>query len=486
MFYRKGLIWLTYMSLIVLLGTCKNPIKESRDSDKAKIYEVPEPVDFGLQKIQERKTLIAIVDNSSTGYFIYRGQPMGYDYDLLNLFAQHMGLELEVKLTTSIKDAFEMLNNGEGDIIAYSLTVTKERKQIVDFTDSHYTTRQVLVQRKPENWRQMTLDQINKHLVRNQVDLIGKEIHVRKSSSYVDRLHNLSDEIGGDIIVIEEQDSAETEDLIKRVAYGEFKYTVADESVALVNAAYYPEIDVGTPISFPQQIAWAVRKNAPGLKKELNNWLAGIKKQPTFNVIYNKYYENRRASKRRAASDYSSMGGEKISEYDDIIKQYADSIGWDWRLLAAQVYQESRFNANAQSWAGAIGLMQMVPETARRFGASDFFDPAQNIKAATSYLKYLDDLWSKTVKDSVERQKFVLASYNVGLGHVIDARELAKKYNKNPKVWDDVAYYLLRKSKPEIFRDEVVKSGYCRGSEPVNYVIEILNRYNQYKQLINS
>ncbi|MEP2771206.1 MAG: transporter substrate-binding domain-containing protein [Fulvivirga sp.] len=471
--------------VLFIAVACRKGGNESRDSSTG-FEQLVDPVSFDLKKIKARGSIIAIVDNSSTGYFLYKGQPMGYEYDLLERYAKHIGVELQVKLTSSIDRAFEMLNKGEGDVIAYSLTVTKERKKHVAFTDNHYTTRQVLVQRKPENWTKMTRDQISKSLVRNQVELVGKEIHVRKSSSYVDRLHNLSHEIGGDIVIIEEEDSAETEELIKRVSLGEFKYTVADESVALVNAAYYPNIDVKTPISFPQQIAWAVRKNAPKLVKSLNEWMVDLKREPTFNVIYNKYFKNNRASARRAKSDFSSMGGEKISAYDDLIKAAADTVGWDWRLLASQIYQESRFDPNAKSWAGAVGLMQLIPETGKRFGANNLYDPKQSITAGINYLMYLDRLWKKTIDDEEERKKFVLASYNVGLGHVVDARELAKKYDREPTIWaDNVEYFLLMKSKPEFFRDDIVESGYCRGEEPVNYVKQILNRYDQYKQLIS-
>ncbi|MTI22623.1 transporter substrate-binding domain-containing protein [Fulvivirga sp. RKSG066] len=485
-YFQKKLPSFLLIGLLLLAVACRQGGNESRDSTSGHL-DFPEPIAFDLQKIKERGSLVAIVDNSSTGYFLYKGQPMGYEFDLLSLYAKHLGIDLQVKLTTSIDQAFEMLNRGEGDVIAYSLTVTKGRKQHVAFTENHYTTRQVLVQRKPRNWHKMTRDQLDKVLVRNQVDLVGKEVHVRKSSSYVERLENLSQEIGGDIIVIEEEDSAETEELIKRVALQEFDYTVADETVAMVNAGYYTNIDVKTPISFPQQIAWAVRKNAPQLLQSLNSWMRGLKKQPTFNVIYKKYFKNNRASQRRARSDFSSMGGEKISVYDDMIKAGADSLGWDWRLLASQIYQESRFDPKAKSWAGAIGLMQLVPETGYRFGANNLLDPAQSIKAGINYLKYLDDLWLKTVEDDDERKKFVLASYNVGLGHVVDARQLAKKYDRDPTKWDDnVEYFLLMKSKPEFFRDEIVESGYCRGEEPVNYVKQIFNRYDQYKQLINS
>ncbi|HNP17971.1 MAG TPA: transporter substrate-binding domain-containing protein [Fulvivirga sp.] len=480
--------YLTLLITLLLLSSlsCRRSGNESEGPD-ASSKSYANPVDFDLAKIKKRGSLIAIVDNSSTGYFIYKGQPMGYEYDLLQLLSKYLKVRLEIKLTTSIDEAFEMLNSGKGDIVAYSLTVTKERKSRMAFTISHFTTRQMLVQRKPNGWQDMTKDQLDKQLIRSQVELIGKQINVRKSSSYIERLVNLSHEIGGDILIVEEPDSVETEGLIKKVAIGKIDYTVADETVAYVNASYFPNIDVNTPISFPQQIAWAVRKNAPELLRETNIWIKKVKKQPTFNVIFNRYFRSPRASVLRAKSDFASISGEKISIYDNQIKNAAKKIGWDWRLLASQMYQESLFDPRAKSWAGAKGLMQLIPETGRRFGAKNLYDPEQNILAGAAFLQYLDKLWGKTIKDKDERIKFVLASYNVGIGHVEDARNLAEKYGASPTKWDgNVEKYLKLKSQKEYFTDPIVESGYCRGDEPVNYVKEILARFNQYKQLMNS
>lgn len=485
--YLKGIYTVLILIVALSISSCRRTGNESSDPRSSTAPSLPNTISFDIDKIKERGSLVAVVENSSTGFFIYKGQPMGYEYDLLELFSKHIGVTLEIRTTASIQEAFEILNKGEADIIAYSLTITKDRKKHMAFTNSHYTTRQVLVQRKPDNWRKLTKDEIDRKLIRNQVNLIGKEVHVRKKSAYIDRLYNLSEEIGGDIIILEDSDSLETEKLIKMVAKGDISYTIADESVAMVNASYYPNIDVKTPISFPQQIAWAVRKNSNEFLSEINQWLGDIKKQPTYNVIFKKYFRNSRASLRRAKSDYSSFEGDKISIYDDKIKQASDSLGWDWLLLASQIFQESRFDPTVKSWAGAVGLMQLVPETGKRYGANNLYDPVQSIKAGTKFMMYLDRLWSKTIKDKNERRKFVLASYNVGLGHVTDARDLAIKYNRDPLKWEDnVEYFLLMKSKPEYFRDPVVKSGYCRGEEPVNYVRDILRRFDQYKQLMSS
>jgi len=227
-----------------------------------------------------------------------------------------------------------------------------------------------------------------------------------------------------------------------------------------------------------------VRKNSPGLLTSLNGWLDEIKRNGKLKSLYNKYFNNPRSSQLRITSDYSTRGGNKLSPYDEIIKLEAKNIGWDWRLLASIVYQESNFQADAESWAGAMGLMQLMPAAAKQFGAVNRKDPKQSLRAGVRCLKYLDKIWAKNIKDKDERLRYILASYNAGLSHVIDARNLAKKYGKDPNRWDDVESFLLQKSNPKFYRDPVAVAGYCKCEEPVNYVHEIINRFEEYKILI--
>ena len=216
-----------------------------------------------LEKIKKRGKIVALTGYNAYSYFIYKGRAMGYDYDLLKQFAEHLHLKLRIIIERDIHKMFDMLNEGKGDLIAFNLTVTKERTKQVAFTHANHTTRQVLVQRKPKNWRKMKLHNIEKRLIRSTLDLEGKTIYVESGSSYISRLKHLSDEIGSDINIVEADPNATTEDLIKMVAYGKIDYTVADENVAKLNQSFYTNIDVKTPISFPQKIAWAVRKTSP-------------------------------------------------------------------------------------------------------------------------------------------------------------------------------------------------------------------------------
>lgn len=483
-FLKFHIIKISIFVFFIFQGCSNDEEKKSHNEIVNENEIIKSEIKIDLPQIIKKDTLTAITQYNSTSYFIFKGKPMGYEYELLELFSKELNVELNIILTDNLDTAISWLESGKGDIIAQALTITKERNNILNFSDYHTLTQQVLVQRKPENWRKMTLDNIGKQLVRDPVNLINKKVHVKKSSPYFERLNNLSDEIGGDIDIIPISENKVTEDLIKMVADGEIDYTVADKNIALVNKTYYPILDVETEVSFSQRIAWAVRKTSPKLLNTINKWIQKMRKTTDYYVIYNKYFKNRKAAKRRMKSEYFSVSGGKISEFDEIIRKHSSNIDWDWRLLASQIFQESRFDPKTKSWAGAKGLMQMMPKTAKEFGVTKLFNPDENIKVGTIYLMHISDRFEHIEKPE-EKIKFILASYNVGYNHVHDARRLAKKHGGDPNIWDEnVSKYILLLSKPKYYNDEVVKFGYCRGSEPHNYVKEILKRHEQYKLFI--
>jgi len=408
---------------------------------------------------------------------------MGYEYELLHAFAKKIGVQLEIIVAKDMDQIFDLLNKNEVDIIAANLTVTKERLELVNFTEPLLYTRQVLIQRKPKGWEKMKRDDVDKLVVRNTLDLSGKKIHVRKGSSFYSRLISLSEEIGEKIEIIESPGENNTELLINKVATGEIDYTIADENVAMINQTYYPNLDIETPISFPQKIAWAVRKKSPQLNKALDDWITNESGSIITQVAYKKYFKESKKLRHLAVNN-NFYEANRISEYDEMIKVYSKKIDWDWRLLASMIFQESGFSATAQSWAGAYGLMQLMPETGSRYGLDTTAGGAEgNIVAGTNYILDLDKYWQNKIPDKPERIKFILGSYNVGLGHVIDARNISPKYGKNPNIWfDNVDFMILQKSNPLIYNDSIVKCGYCRGQETYIYVREILNRYEFYKK----
>jgi membrane-bound lytic murein transglycosylase F len=445
----------------------------------------PETATYKLNKLEMVKAsgvLKVVTDFNSTSYFIYRGQPMGYQFELLQELADFLEVKLEVVANNNLQEKFEMLHNGEVDLIAVNLTVTNDRRKFLEFTEPHTKTRQVLVQRKPKNWQHLSQDAINKEMITEQLQLGEKTVYVQNNSAYAKRLKNLSEEIGDSIHIIESDKGVE--ELIEMVATGKIDYTISDENVAMVNKTYFEDLDISLPISFSQNLAWAVDKGSDDLKAVIDSWLIEFKKTKRFAVLYHKYFENKRSSFIKESELYANNSG-TISPYDDDIKELSASIGWDWRLVASMVYQESRFNPQAVSWAGAFGLMQLMPNTAKRFGVNYNSSEKQQIRAGIMFIQWLDNLYSD-IEDVSERQKFVLASYNVGPGHVMDARRLAEKHGKNANIWNgNVEEYLLKKSEPTYYQDPVVKYGYCRGAETYNYVMEIMERYEHYKNIVN-
>jgi len=470
---KKVIIFLTFLGT-VLISCSDNHFSQRNLSDS---------VPFDLDSIRTRGKLIAVTDFNSTNYFIYKGEPMGFHYELLKSFSDYIGIDLEIISENNLESAYAMLKTGEADLLAIGLTVNSSGKKDILFTEPFDETRQVLVQRKPRNWRSLTTDEIDRRLIRNQMGLAKKTIYVQKGSSHVERLLSLANEIGDSINIIEVP--YESEKLIQHVASGEIEYTVCDENVALVNATYYPVIDVGTPVSFPQSQAWGIRINNSGmLQTELNKWITAYKKTGSYAMLYAKYFRNARSS-TIVKSDYYALNTGKVSQYDDIIKESSTSINWDWRLLASLICQESRFNPNVRSLAGAFGLMQIMPETGRNFGIDSTATPKKNIIAGIRYINWLHTIFDPKIKDENERLRFILASYNAGPGHVLDAMKLAEKNGMDPQKWDgNVAIWLTKKSDPKYFNDAVVKNGYFRGTESVAFVSEILNRYEHYKNII--
>jgi len=465
---------------LVFLYSCRQKPGLS-EHEIRQLKKADDPV---IKKILTDKRLVATTEYNSTSYFIYRGEPMGYQYELLKSFADFLEVKLEIKTISEPSSSINCLKSEDCDISALGFAITKEHTDQVDFSIPLTQTRQMLIQCKPAGWRKMaTADQVNAHLIRNPLYLAGRTIHIQKNSIFKSRLQNLSNEIGADIIIIEHPD-ATVEELIGMVARREIEFTISEEYIALVNQKYYPDIDVSTPISFPQNIAWAVRKEAYGLLDTVNYWLENFKQTRESALIYNKYFRNtgRRFSARGGVL---SIAEGKISPFDELIKEYCLKINWDWRLLASLIYQESRFYPDTVAWSGAFGLMQLMPNTADKFNIDSLSTPESQISAGVDYIALLDKQFAERGVDSMERIKFVLAAYNAGIAHVYDAQRLAHKYQKNPLVWDgNVDLYLLNKSKPQYYNDTVVKYGYCRGEETYYFVAEIMERFEHYKNLI--
>lgn len=458
----------------ILLSCSRNPSQKS-SSDNAS---------FDLDSIVRRGSLRAVTDFNSADYFVYRGEPMGFHYELLRAFSNHLGLGLELVTEENIAKAFDMLNSGDVDVVAMGLTVTPERSEKILFTEPVDSTRQVIVQRKPHNWQKLSRPELENELLRKFTDLAGKSIFVQKGSVHSDYLHRIEKEIGQSLTVVEVPFSPET--LIQLVNNGEIDMAVCDENIAKVNATLYRDLDIGMKLSGVQKLSWGLRLNGSNeLQKELDQWLSSFRKTATFASIYNKYYKNP-APENIVRNPYYSLNTGKVSPWDDLIKKYSILIKWDWRLLASLIYQESRFVPDVVSKAGAYGLMQIMPETGKNFGIDVKASPDNNIRAGIEYINRLHQIFDPMIPDKTERTKFILAAYNAGPGHILDAMRLAGKNGKDPQVWTgNVEEWLQKKSDPKYYNDSLVKYGFFRGKESITFVNQVLSRYEHYKNIVN-
>ncbi|PID88700.1 MAG: lytic transglycosylase F [Bacteroidia bacterium] len=435
--------------------------------------EVLPQQDSLLQEIKERGKLRAVIGYNVTGYFVYNGLTMGFQYEMLQAFAEHLNVQLELTVNDNLAVSFDELDSGKADLLAMNLVATPQRISKYNLSIPHSSSHQVLVQRNRQE---------NKNYIDSIPQLAGKTVHVVKESSYEKQLQAISETLTPPVHIVS-VDSLLSGDLIKMVAKGEIDFTIADNHNAIANNHYHKNIDVAMRISDDEEFTWAIRKNSDDLAKEVDNWLKQFKKTRHYSYINHRYF-NSTKSMNIVNNKYFTLRSGKISRYDNLFKTKAKLINWDWRLLAALVYQESNFNNSAKSRAGAFGLMQLMPKTAKRYGVNHLSSGEENITGGIKFLRQVRKELLLTLEDTTDLLPLVLAAYNVGVGHLQDARRLARKYGANPDKWDDnVAYYLRNKSRIDFYNDPVVKYGYCRGEEPYLYVTEILERYKHYKNI---
>ena len=425
--------------------------------------------EFILDKdgILTRGTLRVAVDNNSSSFYIYRGRRMGYEYELLLDLGKELGVQVEFVVASDIDEAFSKLEEGRVDLIAMNVQQNAERESFVIFTEAIGSMSTVLVGReKLTSWDTLGMD----------------TVVVRKGAVYKSQLEQIKDSLSLDFTILEVQDHEET--LLDRVYEQELRWTVAEKNVAQTNATYYDELQLGLEVSKEEPVTWALRSTSPNLLQAVNSWLVE-KKKVFIPRTYARYFLNSKNQYERTTNAYSSLGGNRISVYDELIQAQAQSLGWDWRLLAALVYKESRFDTTALSYAGAQGLLQLMPVTVERFGVTNPNDPVESLKGGVKYLQYLDKFWMERVPETNERIKFILASYTIGQGHVDDAWRLTLKYRKNTQSWQEVSNFLNLKSDPKYYRDPVVKSGYAKGHIAVKYVRDVLALFQSYKDLVD-
>ena len=422
-----------------------------------------------LPGLKERRRLRMITRNNAMTYFIYRGQQIGFEYELIKRFASQHNLGLEIVIPNSHAELLSYLNEGKGDVVASAMTITEERQEQVAFTLPYNEVSELVVVHADDD------------SIASLQDLAGRTIHVRASSSFYTTLMALRDSIKGLEIAIV-PDNVETEDILAGVEEGIYDLTMCDSHLLDIERAYGRRLKAALSIK-PSALGWAVRKDNTELLAALNEYIKEEKGGLFFNMMKKRYFKSTRAVARAKDSTRVGLSGQ-LSPYDELIKKYASQYGQDWRLITAQMYQESKFDPEAVSWVGAQGLMQVMPSTGEQLGFTNLQEPQESIHAGVKYMRQLINRFDHKLPME-ERIRFALASYNVGYGHVLDARRLAREMGWDPNRWFGHVEKAMRLLSQSDYYERA-RYGFCRGGQPVHYVENIQNFYDAYVEILNT
>jgi membrane-bound lytic murein transglycosylase F len=421
-----------------------------------------------FDQIRKRRVLRVLLRNNAASYFLYRGELMGFEYELAREFADYHGLRLEVVVPPGYQELTTWLLEGKADIAMGFLEPDDLQRRLgIDYSDPYHYARQHIVVHKDDSAISLA-------------DLDDQTISVRSRSHYWKSLSRLQNG-GAGFNLRTTDDDVETEYLIQQVGHGKYKATMADEHLLDIELAKSIPVRSAHALELEVPHSIVLRKRNPELKRALNEFVKRMYKSEFYNVIYLEYFKNRRSVQRLARGRIIDPSKGQISPYDELVRKYSDRYGFDWRLVTAQMYQESRFNPKAKSHIGARGLMQLMPRTAKEMGVIDIVDPASSIRGGVKYLDWLRDRFDADLAIS-DRLWFTLAAYNAGSGHVQDARRLAGQLGHNPDRWfghTEQAMLLLGKKQYA----KKARYGYVNGSEPVNYVRDIKQRFEAYVDL---
>jgi membrane-bound lytic murein transglycosylase F len=422
----------------------------------------------GLGGIKKRRVLRVLLRNNAASYFLYKGELHGFEYELAKAFAEANKLRLEVIVPDTHSQLLEWLQDGRGDVAAGFLEPSDEliARGFAFSKPYHFAPRHLVVRADQE------LD--------CAAGMEGMTVMVRRSSPYWQDLLDLQ-EAGASFEIEAAPEDVETEELIALVAAGQIDATVADGHLLDIELARGLAVKSGFKLSGDREHAVAVRAKNQKLLAALNKFIKEQYKGVVYNILYKKYFTNQRNIRNLSAGRVGSKEGSGLSPYDEAMRKYAEKYGFDWRLIAAQMYQESRFDPKAKSFAGAQGLLQVMPRTAKFMGFSKIKKPEDGIHAGVKYLDWVRNRFEPTLPFN-ERMWFTLAAYNAGHGHVEDARRLARQKGWDGDRWFDnaeKAMLLLSKKKYA----SKARYGYVRGIEPVSYVRNIRQRYRAYVEI---
>ena len=464
--------------LAAFLG-CSSPetLPAIPDRDPTQRVHVGAPtVDLDLHELRERGALRVMLRNSSSSYYFLRGEEYGFEFELAREIARALDLRLEVVLPDSVYSPIDALNLGLVDVVAMPVRGDALPPSDVALTRAYDTAQPVLVTRTETAAE-----------LRGEGGLAGCMIAVRRTSAGAARLFDLRRE-GVSVGLVMHSPATSVEELLDQVAEGTYEGTVATDRELAAVLRFHENLAETFTLGEHHALRWIVRSNAPHLLAAVNRQLVhhyrsrgeeSHKGSEFYNVVRRRYFGDDGAVHRHATDPFRLSRTGRVSPYDDLFRATADSFGIDWRLLASMAFQESRFDPEAVSWAGAVGIMQVLPSTAG-LPEPDLQDAPTNIAVGARHLRWLLDRYDYMVPS--ERLRFAIAAYNCGHGHLDDARMLSVRRGLDPDVWaGSVRESLLLLRKPRYHRE--ARYGYVRGHETVGYVRDVLNRYAMLRRL---
>ena len=421
-----------------------------------------------LEQVQSSGVLKVITRPSPTTYYESYGGPDGLEYQLARGFAEHLGVKLEMAVATNITTIIQSVNAGDSDLAAAGLSMTPERRAKLNFASPYQEVSPKLVFKQGKKWP------------RNIQQLSG-DLMVMADSSHALDLLNFKQQYPA--LRWSETGDFTSEDLLGMVLDESIDYTIADSNELALNRRFYPELAIAFSMGEEEQIAWAFGKQQDdSLRAEAIRFFDKIKNSGDLAQLLEKYYGHIEDFDYVGTRTFLKAAETKLPKYLDWFKQYAED-DFDWRLLAAVSYQESHWNPRAKSATGVRGLMMLTLRTAKQLGIKSRIDPEQSIRGGAKYLRRVKRRIPERITEP-DRTWLALAAYNIGYGHLEDARRIADKLGADPDRWVDVKEYLplLRQRKYYKF----TRYGYARGDEPVRYVDNIRRYYETLVWLTNS
>jgi membrane-bound lytic murein transglycosylase F len=413
-----------------------------------------------LDAIKARGELRVLTRNNATCYFEGSNGPAGFEYELARGFAEHLGVKLSPIVTHNFHDMIPTLLKGEADLIAASFTITEERKNKVAFGPAYMEVQQQVVGRRGGP-------------APSEVgELVGKALWVHAGTSYEERLRDLKNLYPG--LSWMPVSGYETEEILEMVWRGIVPLTIADSNIVAVNRRYYPQLKILFNIEESQQLAWAMHPQHRYLITAVSDWFFRPETSAMIHRLKQHYYGHLKVFDYVDLVKYHRRVRHRLPRYRDYFEAAAAKHGLDWRLVAAQAYQESHWDPRAESFTGVRGMMMLTQKTAEDLGVISRLDPRQSIEGGVRYLAQMHERIGEEVSEP-DRTYMALAAYNVGWGHLDDARMLAVRLDKDPNTWQDISATLPMLRQKRYYRS--LPHGYARGTEPVRYVDRIKTYY---------